>query len=84
GTEQGRLLRALAEKEWLIQGDNLEQQFFDTITTLANSQSQRRREKALRSIIHKSPSELTDEEKTLLREHYSLTSSQSSKSPTGA
>lgn len=75
GTEQGRLLRALAEKEWLIQGDNLEQQFFDTITTLANSQSQRRREKALRSIIHKSPSELTDEEKTLLREHYSLTSS---------
>lgn len=75
GTEQGRLLRALAEKEWLIQGDNLEQQFFDTITTLANSQSQRRREKALRSIIHKSPSELTDEEKTLLREHYSLASS---------
>lgn len=84
GTEQGRLLRALAEKEWLIQGDNLEQQFFDTITTLAHSQSQRRREKALRSIIHKSPSELTDEEKTLLREHYSLTSSPSSKSPTGA
>nr|WP_256835759.1 DNA primase [Pseudomonas oleovorans] len=75
GTEQGRLLRALAEKEWLIQSDNLEQQFFDTITTLANSQSQRRREKALRSIIHKSPSELTDEEKTLLREHYSLASS---------
>ncbi|WP_457978356.1 DNA primase [Ectopseudomonas composti] len=84
GTEQGRLLRALAEKEWLIQGDNLEQQFFDTITTLAHNQSQRRREKALRSIIHKSPSELTDEEKTLLREHYSLASSQSSKSPTGA
>lgn len=84
GTEQGRLLRALAEKEWLIKGDNLEQQFFDTITTLAHNQSQRRREKALRSIIHKSPSELTDEEKTLLREHYSLTSSQSSKSPTGA
>lgn len=84
GTEQGRLLRALAEKEWLIKGDNLEQQFFDTITTLAHNQSQRRREKALRSIMQKSPSELTDEEKTLLREHYSLTSSQSSKSPTGA
>jgi len=84
GTEQGRLLRALAEKEWLIRGDNLEQQFFDTITTLAHSQSQRRREKALRSILHKSPSELTDEEKTLLREHYSLTASPSSKSPTGA
>src|SRR3990167_3382294 len=26
GTEQGRLLRALAEKEWLISADNLEQQ----------------------------------------------------------
>ncbi|MGG2398276.1 DNA primase [Pseudomonas sp. SH1-B] len=84
GTEQGRLLRALAEKEWLIRGDNLEQQFFDTITTLANSQSQRRREKALRSIIHKSPSELTDEEKTLLREHYSLPAPSSDKSSTGA
>ena len=34
GTEQGRLLKALAEKEWLIDGDNLEQQFFDTITRL--------------------------------------------------
>ncbi len=32
GTEQGRLLKALAEKEWLIDGDNLEQQFLDTIT----------------------------------------------------
>lgn len=31
GTEQGRLIKALAEKEWLIEGDNLEQQFFDTI-----------------------------------------------------
>ncbi len=30
GTEQGRLLKALAEKEWLIDGDNLEQQFFST------------------------------------------------------
>nr|BFE93583.1 hypothetical protein GCM10020185_41190 [Pseudomonas brassicacearum subsp. brassicacearum] len=30
GTEQGRLLKALAEKEWLIEGDNLEQQFFST------------------------------------------------------
>ncbi|MGE8497650.1 MAG: DNA primase [Pseudomonas sp.] len=84
GTEQGRLLRALAEKEWLISHDNLEQQFFDTITTLAHSQSHRRREKALRSIMQKSPSELTPEEKTLLREHYSLPSSPSSKTPTGA
>lgn len=35
GTEQGRLLRALAEKEWLIDADNLEQQFFDTIASLS-------------------------------------------------
>ena len=38
GTEQGRLLKALAEKEWLIAGDNLEQQFLDTITRLSASQ----------------------------------------------
>ena len=38
GTEQGRLLKALAEKEWLIDGDNLEQQFLDTITRLSEGQ----------------------------------------------
>ncbi|MGF6151125.1 DNA primase [Pseudomonas fluorescens] len=38
GTEQGRLLKALAEKEWLIEGDNLEQQFLDTITRLSAGQ----------------------------------------------
>ena len=38
GTEQGRLLRALAEKEWLIDGDNLEQQFLDTINRLSAGQ----------------------------------------------
>jgi len=38
GTEQGRLLTALAEKEWLIDGDNLEQQFLDTITRLSAGQ----------------------------------------------
>ena len=38
GTEQGRLLKALAEKEWLIEGDNLEQQFLDTITRLSTGQ----------------------------------------------
>ena len=38
GTEQGRLLRALAEKEWLISHDNLEQQFLDTITRLSAGQ----------------------------------------------
>ena len=83
GTEQGRLLRALAEKEWLIDQDNLERQFFDTITTLAHSQSLKRRETALRSIMQKSLSELTDEEKALLREHYSSLKSPS-KTPTGA
>ena len=41
GTEQGRLLRALAEKEWLISDDNLEQQFFDTITRLSARQRER-------------------------------------------
>ena len=38
GTEQGRLLKALAEKEWLIDGDNLVQQFLDTITRLSAGQ----------------------------------------------
>ncbi|MBD9412970.1 DNA primase [Pseudomonas sp. PDM16] len=84
GTEQGRLLRALAEKEWLIEGDNLEKQFFDTITTLANGQLKKRRDQLLRSVMHKSPSELSDEEKALLREHFSHASSPESKPPTGA
>lgn len=84
GTEQGRLLRALAEKEWLIEGDNLEQQFFDTITTLANGQLKKRRDQLLRSVMHKSPSELSDEEKALLREHFSHATTPDSKSPTGA
>ncbi|GLX89282.1 DNA primase [Pseudomonas fragi] len=38
GTDQGRLLQALAEKEWLIEGENLEQQFIDTINRLSASQ----------------------------------------------
>ncbi len=84
GTTQGRLLQALAEKEWLIDQDNLEKQFFDTITTLAHNQLQKRREQLLRSVMQKSPSELTPEEKTLLREHFSLPSSASDKSSTGA
>lgn len=84
GTDQGRLLRALAEKEWLIEGDNLEQQFFDTITTLANGQLKKRRDQLLRSVMHKSPSELSDEEKALLREHFSHATTPDSKSPTGA
>ncbi|AYC31315.1 DNA primase [Pseudomonas cavernae] len=84
GTEQGRLLKALAEKEWLIGQDNLEKQFFDTITTLTHNQLQKRREQLLRSVMQKSPSELAPEEKALLREHFSRPSSPSDKSSTGA
>ncbi|MDE1168698.1 MAG: DNA primase [Pseudomonas sp.] len=65
GTEQGRLLRALAEKEWLIDADNLEQQFFDTITSL----SARQRERTLEHLLRKArQSELTADEKNQLRE----------------
>ncbi|THG81158.1 DNA primase [Pseudomonas sp. A-1] len=64
GTEQGRLLRGLAEKEWLISQDNLEQQFFDTITTLAARQRERSLEGLLRKARH---SELSAEEKLRLR-----------------
>jgi DNA primase len=65
GTEQGKLLRVLAEKEWLISGDNLEQQFFDTITRLAASQ----RERSLEQLLRKArQSELSSEEKDRLRE----------------
>ena len=64
GTDQGRLLRALAEKEWLISADNLEQQFFDTITTLAA----RQRERSLESLLRKArQGELSAEEKDQLR-----------------
>lgn len=63
GTEQGRLLRALAEKEWLIEAGNLEQQFFDTITRL----SARQRERLLDRLISKEKqSGLTAEEKSQL------------------
>jgi len=65
GTEQGKLLRALAEKEWLIDADNLEQQFFDTITSLAA----RQRERSLEQLLRKSrQSELSAEEKNQLRD----------------
>ncbi|SHN03278.1 DNA primase [Pseudomonas asturiensis] len=65
GTEQGRLLRALAEKEWLIEADNLEQQFFDTITSL----SARQRERSLEHLITKArQTELSAEEKIQLRD----------------
>ena len=59
------MLKALAEKEWLIDGENLEQQFFDTITSL----SARQRERKLEQLLRKSrQSELSAEEKSLLLE----------------
>ena len=64
GTEQGHLLRVLAEKEWLIDADNLEQQFFDTITRLAS----RQRERLIEQLLNKARTdELSSEEKQHLR-----------------
>lgn len=81
GTEQGRLLRALAEKEWLISADNLEQQFFDTITTLAA----RQRERSLEQLLRKARlSELSAEEKDQLRALLSRNASPVAPSSTGA
>lgn len=81
GTEQGRLLRALAEKEWLISADNLEQQFFDTITTLAA----RQRERSLEQLLRKARlSELSAEEKDQLRALLSRNVSPVAPSSTGA
>lgn len=79
GTEQGRLLKALAEKEWLIDGDNLEQQFFDTITSLVARQRERNLEQLLRKARQ---SELTAEEKNQLRDL--LSRNVSASNPTSA
>ena len=81
GTEQGRLLRGLAEKEWLIRQDNLEQQFFDTITTLAARQRERSLEGLLQKARH---SELSAEEKLRLRELLSRSDTGASPGPSGA
>ena len=80
GTEQGRLLRSLAEKEWLIRPDNLEQQFFDTITTLAARQRERSLEGLLRKARH---GELSTEEKAHLRELLSRSTGSPSPGPSG-
>ena len=80
GTEQGRLLRGLAEKEWLIRQDNLEQQFFDTITTLADRQRERSLEGLLRKARH---SELSAEEKLRLRALLSRSEIPASPGPAG-
>ena len=81
GTEQGRLLQRLLEKEWLIDADNLEQQFFDTITSL----SARQRERNLEQLLRKArQGELTDEEKNQLRDLLSRNNPASNPTSTGA
>ena len=81
GTDQGRLLRALAEKEWLISADNLEQQFFDTITTLAA----RQRERSLETLLRKArQGELSAEEKDQLRNLLNRNSAPAISTSTGA
>jgi DNA primase len=61
GTAPNRVAcSTLAEKEWLIDADNLEQQFFDTITSL----SARQRERSLEQLLRKArQGELSAEEK---------------------
>ena len=81
GTEQGHLLRVLAEKEWLIDADNLEQQFFDTITSL----SARQRERNLEQLLRKArQGELSSEEKNQLRDLLSRNNPASNPTSTGA
>lgn len=81
GTDQGRLLRALAEKEWLISADNLEQQFFDTINSLAA----RQRERLLESLLRKArQGELSAEEKDQLRNLLSRNAIPATPTSTGA
>ncbi|MBK3845052.1 DNA primase [Stutzerimonas xanthomarina] len=81
GTDQGRLLRALAEKEWLISADNLEQQFFDTITSLAA----RQRERSLETLLRKArQGELSAEEKEQLRSLLNRNSTPAISTSTGA
>ncbi|MBF7144271.1 DNA primase [Pseudomonas sp. hsmgli-8] len=80
GTDQGRLLRALAEKEWLIDADNLEQQFFDTISRL----SARQRERSLELLLRKArQGDLSAEEKNLLRELLSQNANAQNPTSTG-
>lgn len=81
GTDQGRLLRALAAKEWLISNDNLEQQFFDTINRLVDRQHERRLERLLRKARE---SELNAEEKEQLRALLRRGAPDAPPAPTGA
>ncbi|MEE8874991.1 DNA primase [Pseudomonas helleri] len=81
GTEQGRLLQRLLEKEWLIDADNLEQQFFDTITSLLARQRERNLEQLLRKARQ---GELSTEEKNQLRDLLSRNNPASNPTSTGA
>lgn len=63
GTEQGRLLKNLAEKEWLISDESLEQLFFDTINQLSRKQEEQR----LNQLLLKSFNQLSADEKNELR-----------------
>jgi len=65
GTDQGRLLTNLAGKEWLINHENLEQQFFDTITSLSARQRVRKLEQLQRKLRQ---NDLSAEETSLLLE----------------
>ncbi len=81
GTDQGRLLRALAEKEWLISADNLEQQFFDTISSLAA----RQRERSLEQLLRKArQGALSAEEKDHLRALLNRNAAPAAPTSTGA
>ena len=71
----------MAEKEWLIDADNLEQQFFDTITSL----SARQRERNLEQLLRKArQGELSSEEKNQLRDLLSRNNPASNPTSTGA
>lgn len=81
GTEQGRTLKALAEKEWLINDENLEQQFFDTINNLSAKQ----RERVLERLLAKSrQGELSKEEKYQVLELLKRNVPESNPTSTGA
>ena len=81
GTEQGRLLQRLLEKEWLIDADNLEQQFFDTITSLSARQRERKLEQLLRKARQ---GELSSEEKNQLLDLLGRNNPASNPTSTGA
>ena len=69
------------QMNFLIEGDNLEQQFFDTITSL----SARQRERNLEQLLRKArQGELSSEEKNQLRDLLSRNNPASNPTSTGA